>query len=288
MSAERPWGAWFVLDEGHGYKVKRIEVQAGPPALLPDPRAPLRALAGRQRHRDVRHRRRRPRRPVRASTSTSAQGAPHRIGNDGDELARRSSRSSAATTPARTTSCGSRTTTSGARPRVTAPVVVADIVRSGFVEGHHYGSVAGAGCRRQRRLVGRRRRVGRAAALVQQAGAGARRCSGPGSTCPPSCSPSPAPRTPGEDFHVEGARRDPGRRRARRVGAADAARLPARRRRPRGGHPRRRREGAGPDELLRQARRDARHLRRERVGHRRPTASPTTRCRSRSAPRSRR
>ncbi len=29
MSAERPWGAWFVLDEGPGYKVKRIEVEAG-------------------------------------------------------------------------------------------------------------------------------------------------------------------------------------------------------------------------------------------------------------------
>lgn len=26
MSADRPWGSWFVLDEGEGYKVKRIEV----------------------------------------------------------------------------------------------------------------------------------------------------------------------------------------------------------------------------------------------------------------------
>lgn len=25
----RPWGAWFVLDEGAGYKVKRIEVEPG-------------------------------------------------------------------------------------------------------------------------------------------------------------------------------------------------------------------------------------------------------------------
>lgn len=25
-SADRPWGSWFVLDEGNGYKVKRIEV----------------------------------------------------------------------------------------------------------------------------------------------------------------------------------------------------------------------------------------------------------------------
>ena len=29
LSAERPWGAWFVLDEGPGYKVKRIEVRGG-------------------------------------------------------------------------------------------------------------------------------------------------------------------------------------------------------------------------------------------------------------------
>lgn len=28
-SAERPWGAWHVLDEGAGYKVKRIEVEPG-------------------------------------------------------------------------------------------------------------------------------------------------------------------------------------------------------------------------------------------------------------------
>ena len=29
LSAERPWGAWFVLDEGPGYKVKRLEVYPG-------------------------------------------------------------------------------------------------------------------------------------------------------------------------------------------------------------------------------------------------------------------
>ena len=28
-SAERPWGAWHVLDVGDGYKLKRIEVEAG-------------------------------------------------------------------------------------------------------------------------------------------------------------------------------------------------------------------------------------------------------------------
>jgi mannose-6-phosphate isomerase-like protein (cupin superfamily) len=28
-SEQRPWGAWHVLDEGPGYKVKRIEVRPG-------------------------------------------------------------------------------------------------------------------------------------------------------------------------------------------------------------------------------------------------------------------
>ena len=28
-SEQRPWGAWYVLDEGNGYKVKRIEVTPG-------------------------------------------------------------------------------------------------------------------------------------------------------------------------------------------------------------------------------------------------------------------
>jgi mannose-6-phosphate isomerase len=28
-SANRPWGSWHVLDEGGGYKVKRIEVRPG-------------------------------------------------------------------------------------------------------------------------------------------------------------------------------------------------------------------------------------------------------------------
>ena len=26
---ERPWGSWHVLDEGEGYKVKRLEVKPG-------------------------------------------------------------------------------------------------------------------------------------------------------------------------------------------------------------------------------------------------------------------
>ena len=48
------------------------------------------------------------------------------------------------------------------------------------------------------------------------------------------------------------------------------------------GDPRRRGQGAGPDELLGQARRDAGHLRRQRLGHRDATATPTIRCSRRS------
>ena len=44
-----------------------------------------------------------------------------------------------------------------------------------------------------------------------------------------------------------------------------------------------RREGAGADELLRQARRDARHLCRQRLADRAPTSTPTTRCSGRIA-----
>lgn len=29
VTAERPWGSWHVLDEGDGFKVKRIEVRPG-------------------------------------------------------------------------------------------------------------------------------------------------------------------------------------------------------------------------------------------------------------------
>jgi len=29
LTAERPWGTWHVLDEGPGYKVKRLEVHPG-------------------------------------------------------------------------------------------------------------------------------------------------------------------------------------------------------------------------------------------------------------------
>jgi mannose-6-phosphate isomerase len=29
QSEQRPWGAWYVLDQGHGYKVKRLDVHPG-------------------------------------------------------------------------------------------------------------------------------------------------------------------------------------------------------------------------------------------------------------------
>jgi mannose-6-phosphate isomerase len=83
-SAERPWGAWFVLDEGPGYKVKRIEVASGHrlsyqthahrsehwlvvqgvATFVVDG---VTTMAGPGEHVDV------------------EQGAAHRIGNDGEE-----------------------------------------------------------------------------------------------------------------------------------------------------------------------------------------------------------
>lgn len=84
MSAQRPWGAWFVLDEGPGYKVKRIEVAPGHRLsyqthahrsehwLVVQGRATFvidgeTTSAGPGEHVDV------------------AQGAAHRIANDGEE-----------------------------------------------------------------------------------------------------------------------------------------------------------------------------------------------------------
>ena len=84
----------------------------------------------------------------------------------------------------------------------------------------------------------------------------------------------------GEPFHLDGVRRILASAGPRRVGAADAARLPARRRRaatPSSGPAAS--ATLAPDELLGQARRDARDLRRQRLGHRAPTSSPTTRSR---------
>lgn len=84
QSEKRPWGAWFVLDEHPGYKVKRLEVEAG------------------QRLSYQTHEHRSEHWVVVAGTATFvidgvtmtagpgehvdvALGAAHRIGNDGDE-----------------------------------------------------------------------------------------------------------------------------------------------------------------------------------------------------------
>ena len=125
------------------------------------------------------------------------------------------------------------------------PVVVAEIVRSGFVEGHHYGSVVALDADGARRLVGRRRRRAGAAALVQQAGPGARH--GPGRARPAdgdllalACASHS-----GEPFHLEGVRRILALGRARRGRAADARRTTRSTTQAREElHPRRRREGA--------------------------------------------
>ena len=140
----------------------------------------------------------------------------------------------------------------------------------------------GPGRRRLGRLVGRRGRRAGAAAVEQQADPGAR--DGRARPRPPA-----GPAGAGLRVALRGAVPRRGRtphagvRRAGRVGAADPAGLPARRRRPRGGDPRRRHEVVDPDELLGQARRDAGDLRPEGLGHRRPTSTPTTRCRSPSS-----
>ena len=86
-----------------------------------------------------------------------------------------------------------------------APVVVAEIVRSGFVEGHHYGSVVALAAD-GRRLVGRRRDQRDAAALVQQAAPGGRHAPGgprPDGELLALASASHS----GEAFHLEGVRR---------------------------------------------------------------------------------
>lgn len=85
MSAQRPWGAWFVLDEGPGYKVKRIEV-------APGHRLSYQTHAHRSEHWLVVQGR--ATFVIDGETTTAgpgehvdvAQGAAHRIVNDGEEL----------------------------------------------------------------------------------------------------------------------------------------------------------------------------------------------------------
>jgi mannose-6-phosphate isomerase len=115
--AERPWGAWYVLATGEGYKVKRIEVQ-------PHSRLSYQTHHHRSEHwvilsgiakctiegKTV---------VARPGESVNVEvGLAHRIGNQGDRLW--SLRCSAANTSARTTSSASRTTTA-ARTRQPLP-----------------------------------------------------------------------------------------------------------------------------------------------------------------------
>ena len=78
---------------------------------------------------------------------------------------------------------------------VPAPVVVAEVVRSGFVEGHHHGSVVALAADGTTAWSVGDVTSAAAAALVQQAAPGARAWSGSAWTCRRSCSRWPAPRT---------------------------------------------------------------------------------------------
>ena len=65
-SAERPWGSWHVLDEGPGFKVKRIEV-------LPHQRLSLQTHAQRSEHWTV----------VRGTATCQVDGVEHVVPSGG-------------------------------------------------------------------------------------------------------------------------------------------------------------------------------------------------------------
>ena len=83
---------------------------------------------------------------------------------------------------------------------------MAEIVRSGFVEGHHYGSVVALA--RDGAVAGRwatvEPRSSRAPATSRSRRSG---WSGAASTCRATCSRCAGAFHSGEDFHVEGVRR---------------------------------------------------------------------------------
>ncbi len=121
---------------------------------------------------------------------------------------------------------------------MTAPVVVAEIVRSGFVEGHHYGSVVALDAEGEVDWS-----VGSVDAPML-----ARSCNKPiqalamvrlGLDLPDELLALTCASHSGEAFHLDGVRRILAGAGLDRVGAADAARLPGRRRDARGRDPRR-------------------------------------------------
>ena len=112
-------------------------------------------------------------------------------------------------------------------PMAPAPVV-AEIVRSGFVEGHHYGSIVALGGSGEVEWS-----VGDADQPILP-----RSCNKPiqalamvrlGLKLPPELLALACASHSGEEFHVEGVRRILEARRSRRVGPADSRRLPPRR-----------------------------------------------------------
>ena len=151
-------------------------------------------------------------------------------------------------------------------PSLVLPVV-AEIVRSGFVEGHHYGSLVALAADGSVDWS-----VGDVAAPVLP-----RSCNKPiqalamvelGLDLPDDLLALACASHSGETFHVDGVRRtlasagldESALQTPVDYPLDDAARD--------GGDPRRRRPLAHPDELLGQARRDARHLRAPGLGHR--------------------
>ena len=162
--------------------------------------------------------------------------------------------------------------------RMSGPVVVAELVRSGFVEGRHYGSVVALDARRRGRLGGRRGHASRCCRARATSRSRPLAMVRLGLDLPPDLLALACASHSGEPFHLDGVRRILASAGLPESSLQTPAGLPARRRRARRGPPRRRRADAAADELLGQARGDARDLRRQRLGHRHLPRRPTTRC----------
>ena len=156
---------------------------------------------------------------------------------------------------------------------VTEPVILADVVRSGFVEGHHRGSVVvtnpdgavewSAGMVDQPMFPRSSNKPMQALGMLRN-----------GLTLDGKLLALAGASHSGEQFHLDGVREILALARPGRVGAPDAAGVPAGRRGPGRLGPRGARSGADHDELLRQARRDDPDLRGSTAGRSTTTASP--------------